>query len=282
MKGFDDEQYLLLNSTLLTFQDIGENDFFLNEWLADGVTLLDFETVGDYARDDHQFQEQARKKEDPTYEIRSYRGDLHTCWARLSIGGEFHYATLVSLARHLLNTLDETGLEQIESLIPHKYVEGRNHGKREQGGTVWDFQVDAGGMEPQLEELRHRHYEYLRSCHERVLDRFDEKATQQIYIQRETRGLEPQIRFIFSDKRALDVVRFRHFFSDCRGIASDLAELVQVTEQEQQAAMNFLQEHYRDIQQNFDPSVVPHRKKRKIVLTDGALEDLSYPDGLAF
>ena len=38
-------------------------DFFLNEWLADGVTLLDFETLGDYARDDHEFQEQARKEE---------------------------------------------------------------------------------------------------------------------------------------------------------------------------------------------------------------------------
>ncbi len=34
MKGFDDEQYLLLNSTLLPFQGIGENDFFLNEWLG--------------------------------------------------------------------------------------------------------------------------------------------------------------------------------------------------------------------------------------------------------
>ena len=61
MKGFDDEHYLLLNSTLLPFQGIGENDFFLNEWPANGITLLDFETVGDYARDDYEFQEQARK-----------------------------------------------------------------------------------------------------------------------------------------------------------------------------------------------------------------------------
>jgi hypothetical protein len=114
MKGFDDEHYLLLNSTLLPFQGIGENDFFLNEWLADGVSLLDFETFGDYARDIHEFQEQALKKEDPAYEIRPYRGDLHPCWARLNIDGEFHYATLVSLARHLLDILDETGSEQID------------------------------------------------------------------------------------------------------------------------------------------------------------------------
>jgi hypothetical protein len=275
LKGFDDEQYLLLNSTLLPFQGIGENDFFLNEWLADGVTLLDFETLGDYVRDDHQFQEQARNEEDPGYDIRPYQGDLHPCWARLNIDGEFHYATLVSLARHLSDTLDETGSAQIETLIPHRYVEGKNHGKREQGGTVWDFRVDAGGMEPQLEELRHRYYEYLRQCHVRLLERFDEEAKQRVYIECTTRGLEPHIEFVFSDKGALDAVRFRHFFSDCRGIAGDLAEFVQVTEQEQQAATEFLQAQYRDIQQNFDPSVVPLRKKRKIVLTNGALDGLS-------
>ena len=118
LKEFDDDQYLLLNSTLLPFQGIGENDFFLNECLADGVTLLDFETLGDYARDDHEFQEQARKDEDPAFEIRPYRGDLHPRWARLNIDGEFHYATFISLAGHLSDALDETGAEQIDMLIP--------------------------------------------------------------------------------------------------------------------------------------------------------------------
>lgn len=274
LKEFGDEHYLLLNSTLLPFQGIGENDFYLNESLADGVSLLDFETLGDYARHDHEFQQQARRKEDPAYEIRPYQGDLHPCWARLNIDGEFHYATLVSLARHLLDTLDEMGSEQIESLIPHRYVAGKNHGKREQSGTVWDFQVDAGGMEAQLEALRDRYYECLRAAHERLLDRFDEQATQRVYIQRETQGIESHIRFIFSDKSALDAVRFQHYFSDCRRIAGDITELAAVIEQEKQAAVEFLQAQYRDIQQNFDPSVVPLRKKRKIVLADGALDDL--------
>lgn len=57
---FDDSQYLLLNSTLLPLQGIGEDNFFLNEYLPTDVTLLDFSTVGDYARDDHRFQEQAQ------------------------------------------------------------------------------------------------------------------------------------------------------------------------------------------------------------------------------
>lgn len=89
-----------------------QNNLYLNEWLADGVSLLDFETLGDYARDNHEFQQQAWKKEDSVYEIRPYQGDLHPCWARLNIDGEFHYATFLSLARHLLDTLDETGSER--------------------------------------------------------------------------------------------------------------------------------------------------------------------------
>ena len=62
---FNDSQYLLWNSTLLPLQGIGEDDFFLNDFLPTDVTLLDFSKVGDYARDKHHFQEQARKQEDP-------------------------------------------------------------------------------------------------------------------------------------------------------------------------------------------------------------------------
>jgi hypothetical protein len=40
-------------------------------------------------------------------------------------------------------------------------------------------------------------------------------------------------------------------------------------------AVEFLQVQYSDIQQNFDPSAVPLRKKRKIVLADSALDGLS-------
>ena len=39
---------------------MGEDDFFLNEVLPADGALLNFDTVGDYARDDHRFQEQPR------------------------------------------------------------------------------------------------------------------------------------------------------------------------------------------------------------------------------
>jgi hypothetical protein len=96
-----------------------------------------------------------------------------------------------------------------------------------------------------------------------------------VYIRRKKQGLEPHIEFVFSDKSGLDAVRLRHFFSDCQRIAGDVTELAVVIEQERKAAVEFLQVQYSDIQQNFDPSVVPLRKKRKIVLADSALDGLS-------
>jgi hypothetical protein len=273
MKEFTDEQYLLLNSTLLPFQGIGENDFFLNEWLVDGVTLLDFQTLSDYARDNHEFQEQARKEEDPTHKIRAYRGDFHPCWARLNIDGEFHYATLWSLARYLTDLLDETGSQRIDALIPHRYVEGKDHGKREKGGRLWDLRLEAGGMEPQLDELRRRFYDYQQKRHQSLLVRFDEEARPRVYIRHEKQGIEPHVDFLFSDKSALDAVRFRYFYTDCQAIAGASDELAPVIDQECEAALVFLDRQFEDIRRNFDPTVVPLRKKRKIILADGALDN---------
>ncbi|HEB56144.1 MAG TPA: hypothetical protein ENI98_07540 [Gammaproteobacteria bacterium] len=274
MNEFDDEQYLLLNSTLLPFQGIGKNNFFLNEYMADGVTLLDFPTLGDYARDDHHFQQQARKQEDPTYEIQSYRGDLFPAWARLTIDGEFSYATLFSLAARLSDVIDEAGTERINELIPHDYIEGKNHGKQEQQGTLLDLQVDAAGRELQLDELQHRFYKYMYARYQHLLERFDKESKQRVYIQHVEQDCEPHINFVFSDKSAFDAVRFRYFHQDCEHIAGDIVELDALAKQEQKETVKFLDKNYCDILDNYDPSVIRLRKKRKIILADCVLDDL--------
>jgi hypothetical protein len=61
--------------------------------------------------------------------------------------------------------------------------------------------------------------------------------------------------FIFTDKTALQVVRFRHFMAEC------------------QAAHRFLEESYQDILANFDTQVVKFRKKRKIIMADGVADE---------
>jgi hypothetical protein len=277
LDSFDDAQYLLLNSTLLPLQGIGADDFFLNESLPEDKTLLDFETLGDYARDDHRFQEQARQQDDPNYVIRPYRGDLHHSWARLHIDGVFYYADLSSQAGYLVDALDGLGFDRIQSLIPHEYVNGPNHGKWEGKGFLYDKRIDAHGLEGQLEELQRRFYDYMNKRHEDLLNLFDKTAQERVYLlDRIDRSHpdDPRMDFVFSDKTTLDAVRFRHFMSDCRLLAGDNRELETQLDHERRAALAFLEESHRDITEHFDPTVVALRKKRKIILADGKLKDL--------
>lgn len=274
LDSFDDAQYLLLNSTMLPLQGIGADHFFLNESFPDEKTLLDFETLGDYARDDHQFQEQARKQDNPDHQIRPYRGDLHHCWARLNIDGAFYYAVLCSQAGYITSIVDDFGVDRIQSLIPHKYVDGAHHGKREGNGFLYDKRIDAKGLEGQLDELQHRYYEYLHKRNETLLDLFDKTAQNCVYMQDRSREEEPRMDFVFSDKAALDSIRFRHFMSDCRLVVGDNGELETRLDQERRSALAFLDDAHRDIIENFDPTVVAMRKKRKIILADSKLKDL--------
>lgn len=274
LREFDDSQYLLLNSALLPLYGIGEDHFFLNESMAEGVTLLDFETVGDYARDDHEFQEKARKEDSPDYQAKPYRGNLSPCWARLNLDGTFHYATLYSLAGFLSDAIEETGMERIETLIPHRFVEGKRHGQREEGGYRYDMRVDAGGQEAPLEELQRRFHEYQNARYECLLDRLDTEGARKVFLRRDPASSDPQLRVIFSDKTALDAVRFKHFVRDCRAIEGQIADLDILADQERSQATDFLEGEFRDIQANFDPTVVQLRKKRKIILAEGVAGEL--------
>jgi len=80
--------------------------------------------------------------------------------------------------------------------------------------------------------------------------------------------------FAFSDAAALDTVRFRHFVRDCRCIAGDPAEVDNLIEQEKHSALDFLANTYKDIMDNFDPTVVKLRRKRKIILANDTLKNL--------
>lgn len=73
------------------------------------------------------------------------------------------------LAGYIYSKLEELGFDKINELIPHEYIDGKNHGKREGKGSIFDLRVDAGGLEVQLEELKDRYYKYLFSRCEAIL-----------------------------------------------------------------------------------------------------------------
>jgi hypothetical protein len=59
-----------------------------------------------------------------------------------------------------------------------------------------------------------------------------------------------------------------------RAIAGNGSDLDPLIEHERQTVINYLDHAYQDILDNFDPKLVKFRKKRKIVIADGALKDL--------
>jgi hypothetical protein len=274
LETFTPAQYLQFNSTMLPLRGIGEDHFFLNESFGDDKSLLDFVTLYEYDYDDHCYQEQVRQDEDSTYTAKPYQGNLFHRWARLLIDGDFYYATLSSAASYLYSRIDDAGFDMMEELIPYTYVAGKDHGKREGNGIRWDRRIDAGGMEAQLEELRHRFWHYLSARYDALLQEYDGAAAKLVYFHDRSQSPEPQMDIVFSDQTALQAVRLRHFVRDCRSMLGDPQELEARAARERQATRRFLEQAYQDILQHFDPKVAKLRKKRKIILSDRAVKDL--------
>ncbi len=191
-----DVQSTKFNATLLPLQGIGENYFWLNEYFPESKTLLSFETLYDYDFQDHQFQQEAKEKDLKGYQKKAYRGSLYFIWARLMIKKQFYYARLTMASGYIYSKLDEYGQDYIKELIPHEYVQGKNHGVPDKEGFLWDYKPDAGGFERQLEELKYRFWDYTKNALERLEKEFDKVPLQQVLIFDEGNPSESQ--FIFS------------------------------------------------------------------------------------
>ncbi len=263
----------ILNWASLLTSGIGEDYIYLNESMAKGESLLDFVTLYDYDYADHLFQEQANQQDFKDYQGSEYYAYKHPSWIRLLIDNQFYYATFLSLATQLTDDIEATGDEFIEQLIPHKYVEGKANGKPEKGGFLWDMQLDAGGQEKQLNELNSRWYSYQQ---ERwlALSKINDKLPPILYTQDKGWDNDPHRCFIFNNQTTLKKIRWRHFLSDCKPLMNDFSVLSVQLEQEINRAKSFLSENHQDIQINFDPNVIKLRKKRKIIMSNQALEDL--------
>lgn len=261
-----DVQSTKFNTALLPLQGIGENFFWLNENFADPKTLLSFATLYDYDFDDHQFQQDVKERDLKGYQRKSYRGSLYLTWARLMIKERFHYATLTMAPGYVYCELDDYGQDYIEGLIPYAFVEGKNHGDRQDNGYLWDYKTDANGLEPQLEELEHRFRDYLQETFNDLENEFDKESLQQVLIFNESTPDEPCYHFVFTDKKVLKKIHFKTFMRDCWDVEQkDYSGFAKRIDDERQKLKIFLNAQYQDIMTNFNPNVLRFKKKYKIV-----------------
>ncbi len=275
-RAMNEAQCSKLNGSLLPIKGIGEDFFYLNEVFCSQKNLLSFETLYDYDFDDYKFQEDSRKREQKDYKKKPYKGSLYLTWARLMIDDSFSYAVLSMVAGYLYCQLDEYGNDYMEKLIPHKFTHGKNHGKAEGPGYLFDLKIDAKGLESQLDELKHRFFKHISEVHERLTDEFDKKPKRCVIILNRSQVGDPSHHFLFTDKEILKRIHLKNFMGCCRAAEqTDHSSLIRKLKEEKKLLTKYLDKQYNNIMENFDPKIVRFRKKHKMIFhRDSGLDEL--------
>lgn len=263
------------NETILPLTGIGEDCFFLNEYFADGRSILDFQSLRDYDADDYAFQEEHRLKDIPAYEPKPYRGDLHYNWARLFVDGAFTYGTLSMASRYIQALASEAASDRLDALVPHEYVPGPEHRKQDEKGFIrWDMRMKAGGKEGVIDELQHRLWAYEAARLDVLREEWDRKGFRGVYLLDASENGERNLHFVFTDKEILSDIRFHSFLRDCRAAKRDSGELQRAVEIECATAIRFMDEQYAEVVRTYDPKVAPLRRRKDIMVAPGVLDRL--------
>ncbi len=264
-----------INAAMLPLVGIGADCFQLNEYFGE-KTLLDFETLRDFDLYDHEFQETARKQDLPNYEIQPYTGSFYLSWARFLQDDALVYATLSMASGYIFSEIEEHGQNYIDTLIPHTYVAGKNHGKPEGKGVQFDFRIQANGKEAELKELKMRFIKnYLQERYKQYIKdwiKFNKNCVFTLDKVDEDGVKNPH--FIFSDPDVLKVIKFRNFVSDCAAVKEANQPLFDYLDIQKKHCQNWLDAQVQDIHENFDPNVVKLERKPKIILHPDAANDL--------
>lgn len=265
----------ILNWANLLITGIGKDYIYLNQPMAEGKSLLDFTTLYDYDYDDYLYQEQAKRRDFENYKGADYFAWQHPSWVRLLINEQFYYANFLSLATHFINLIESAGDNLIDELIPHDYVRGKDDGKPQKGGFLWDIKIDANGYEGQLEELKHRWHHYQYENWFTLSKRFSQLPPAVYVYDEKLDNDDPHRSFVFNNAEVLHHLRWRYFLSDCEPFRADYSTLTTELAQAIEQTHIWITDNHIDVMNNFDPNVVKLRKKRKIIMAPGALDDLS-------
>lgn len=261
-----DQQYRY-NAAMLSMCGIGECRFLLTESLCHGKTLLDYSTLHDYEYDYYLFQksvqleglaEQWSSTEPEDADCDPYYGIDFPHWARLYIDGEFFYATLYSAFRYCLEEIEETIDDILDTIIPHTFVKGPEHGKKTDNNcTRWNMVIDASGKEPLLEHLKDLKYFYLYNYRLPLLKaHFDMQPNQVFMLDKgyENYGFydknDPHVNIVFSNKASLHDVRLDKFWEDLQPMIGDEQAFRYFINGEKGMAKDFIMNEFNKLNQS--------------------------------
>lgn len=251
------------NAVALVMDGIGEDLFFLNDTFHDGETLAHFRTVGDWDRDDHAYQQEARQR-DFGSAPQPYRGSLYGEWARCVVDDQLAYLSLYHLHHYVAADLENRADDRIKTLVPHRFKANPDHGTRTAGGFVWSMGKDAQGLEDVLRALEKARDDHIQQVTQRLGEEAHANTTPQVWFFRTHWPYEPHWEHhyaaVFLNAEASDRVRWTSFVSDVATIAGDEADLAEVMEREGAAIESVLNDLYATLmvgREAPDPAALP-------------------------
>jgi hypothetical protein len=274
-----DSDTLELNKLSTYLRGIGDNYFYLNECFDRDKDMLTFKTIYDYDLDDHIFQEKTSmeyRPEEERTELPPYLVRLNSRWARCfldekdskgNIESNFYYLILLSPAYHIYNQLEEIASNYIEKLIPHDFVQGKNHGKETKGGFVWDYRIKANGLEDPLDDLNKQSRLFIGEAFERMKVDFDNNKQNKIWSIDHSMENDPTKHYIFSDTEVVKNIRFSQWQEDTsKFLTEDITYLEDVLMEEEDKLLRFLDSSFKDILKNFDPKIKKLKRGMDVIV----------------
>lgn len=264
-KRLDWQRLEALNTLKLPLFGIGEDCFYLNE---PGNGWYDMETVADLSHDHYRADPEREENKLP------FMGQFFPCWVRYLRRGRLVYATLTAFHHHVSDEIAHLHDDLVDELIPSRFVEGANHGKRTKGGYIWDMRRDAGGLEGQLDELVARTWRIQNALYLRALGDCHVRDSGQVFREVKSDGIEAMTRWIFDGIKAMQGVRLTHFLVDVHARRASRRILTERVAPYLDEAECRLLEAHEDIMRNWNPALSRLKRKRRIVLSDQAASDL--------
>jgi hypothetical protein len=222
------EQHDLFNAYTTAIIGIGENSFLYNEYQAEDFDLRIYPTLYDYDFQEFHFQQNAFKENtEGDFKDKPYRLHINNNWVRMiDTKGCFYYSNQTSLSKFVISKLVDHAEERMHQLIPYSFVKGPNHDKKTKRGFVWDLNVDAKGLEKQLEELEARYRKHLNEVSDEMNETFHEDAECAVYFKKSTEDdVEPKWDVIIKNSNTAKNIYFQTYLKDCEKFLKPYEEL---------------------------------------------------------
>jgi hypothetical protein len=278
--GIDLADKGVLNKEKLYYTGIGPNFFTFNEQDNKGL-LLNNKTLYDYDRSEFLNREEiiAEHTKKPPNKNYEYLNLFHD-WCRLSVNDRLVYGSLDSLSAYVYSVLEDFLDVEVDKIYPHKMVYGKDHGKPEGDGFLWDMVRDANGKERHLEELSQKIYHdfFYRDFHDEIVRHCESLALDCVFVKRgkDEDGVSDFFYFIFTDRDVAKRIRLDNFYDDVlKNESTNWQEVEKVIEKLQRKLLKKLTECYEAVEKEVQENVIPFRgKKRNKIVVSGQLLDV--------